>query len=47
MLNTKKIDATIKVGNLGTKPILKYSTTTGIPKINANIKKSKANNPKK
>ena len=24
---------TINVGNLGTKPVLKYSTTTGIPNI--------------
>ena len=30
---TKNILATINVGNLGTSPVLKYSTSTGIPII--------------
>ena len=35
---TVKIDATIKLGNLGTNPVFIYSPTTGIPKIRAKAK---------
>ena len=36
---TKNIQETIRLGNLGTKPVLKYSTTTGIPKTSENAAK--------
>ena len=36
--NTKDIIETIKDGNLGTKPVLKYSIKTGIPNIKEIVK---------
>lgn len=44
---TVKIDATIKLGNLGTNPVFIYSPTTGIPKIRAKAKNISVNVLKK
>jgi len=44
---SKEIPDTIKLGNLGTNPVSKYSKNTGTPKIKEISKKILANSPKK